>query len=145
MEQVPMNLEAIRSTWVAFEQTSGLGPIRDEAHYARMVELADALIDTQQAGEDKALSGLFALVCELIGDYDNRHYALPSAPPREVLRFLMQQHGLRQSDLPDIGSQGVVSEILSGRRMLNARQIAALAARFGVGADAFLEPATDRH
>ena len=145
MEQIPMNLDAIRNTWAAFEQASGLGPIRDAAHYTRMVELADALIDSQQTGEDRPLSGLFALVCELIGDYDNRHHTLLPAPPREVLRFLMQQHDLRQSDLPEIGSQGVVSEILSGRRMLNARQIAALAARFGVGADAFLEPAADTH
>ena len=53
----------------------------------------------------------------------------------------MEQHGLSQSDLPEIGSQGVVSETLAGRRMLNARQIAALVARFGVSADLFIEPA----
>ncbi|MFA7391115.1 MAG: helix-turn-helix domain-containing protein [Pigmentiphaga sp.] len=56
-----------------------------------------------------------------------------------VLQFLMEQHGLKQSDLSEVGSQSVVSQILSGRRMLNARQVAALAARFGVGADVFLE------
>ena len=58
-----------------------------------------------------------------------------------MLRFLMEQHGLSQSDLPEIGSQGVVSEILSGRRLLNARQITVLVARFGVSADLFIEPA----
>ena len=46
--------------------------------------------------------------------------------------------GLRQSDLPEIGSQGVVSEVLSGKRDLNARQIRALSERFGVGPAAFL-------
>jgi HTH-type transcriptional regulator/antitoxin HigA len=55
-----------------------------------------------------------------------------------MLRFLMDQHGLTQSDLPEIGSQGVVSEILSGKRELNVRQIRALTERFGIGADAFL-------
>ncbi len=30
--------------------------------------------------------------------------------------YLMEEHGLRQSDLPEIGSQGVVSEILNGKR-----------------------------
>lgn len=147
MEQEPMslNLETIRNTWAAFEQASGLGPIRDDAHYTRMVELADALTESGQAGEDGALSNLFAVVCELIGDYDDRHFPLPAIPPREMLRFLMEQHGLKQSDLPEVGTQSVVSEILSGRRMLNARQIAALAARFGVGADVFLEPAISPH
>jgi HTH-type transcriptional regulator / antitoxin HigA len=50
----------------------------------------------------------------------------------------MRQHGLTQSNLPEIGSQGVVSEILSGKRELNVRQVRALARRFGVAADAFL-------
>ncbi len=31
----------------------------------------------------------------------------------------MEQHGLKQGDMPDIGSQGVVSELLSGKRELN--------------------------
>jgi len=38
-----------------------------------------------------------------------------------------------------VGNQSVVSQILSGRRLLNARQIAALAQRFGIGADALLD------
>jgi HTH-type transcriptional regulator / antitoxin HigA len=44
----------------------------------------------------------------------------------------MESHGLKQSDLPEIGSQGVVSEVMRGRRELNVRQIRALAQRFGV-------------
>ena len=41
----------------------------------------------------------------------------------EVLRSLMEAHGLTQSELPEIGSQGVVSEILSGERELNIHHI----------------------
>lgn len=48
------------------------------------------------------------------------------------------QHGLRQSDLPEIGSQGVVSEILVGKRELNIRQVRALSERFGVSAATFI-------
>jgi HTH-type transcriptional regulator/antitoxin HigA len=39
---------------------------------------------------------------------------------------------LRQSDWPEIGSQGVVSEILNGKRELNVRQIRETARRFRV-------------
>lgn len=134
-----MNLNMIRSTWTAFENASGIGPIRDTDHYARMVALADALIDSGQAGDGGELAGLFGVVCELIADYDRQHYPVPDASPRDVLRFLMQQHGLTQADLPEVGNQSVVSQILSGRRLLNARQIAALVARFGIGADALIE------
>ena len=44
----------------------------------------------------------------------------------------MEEHDLTQSDLPEVGSQGVVSEILGGKRALNVRQIRALSERFGV-------------
>ena len=56
---------------------------------------------------------------------------VPEAAPRPVLRFLMEQHGLEQSDLSEeIGGQSVVSEILEGKREINARQAKALAAVF---------------
>jgi len=128
-----MNLNAIRASWQALRNTTGIGPIDDA--------LADALVDSGLAGEDGELSGLFALVSGLIADYDETHHNLPPASPNDMLRFFMEQHGLKQADLPEIGSQGVVSELLSGRRMFNARQIAALVARFGVSADVFIEPA----
>ena len=41
----------------------------------------------------------------------------------KTLNALMMEHDLKQSDLTEIGSQGVVSEILSDRRQLNVRQI----------------------
>jgi HTH-type transcriptional regulator/antitoxin HigA len=51
----------------------------------------------------------------------------------------MEQHGLKQADLrKEIGTQGVVSEILSGNRQINARQAKALAKRFGVSPAVFL-------
>ena len=72
----------------------------------------------------------------LIEKYDDEHYDLPDASPVDLLRFLMEEHGLHQGNC-QIGSQGMVSEILSGRRQLNVRQIQKLAARFGVEPSAF--------
>jgi HTH-type transcriptional regulator/antitoxin HigA len=51
----------------------------------------------------------------------------------------MEQHGLSQSGLPDVGNQSVISMLLSGTRQLNVRQINALSKRFGVPAGVFLE------
>ena len=75
----------------------------------------------------------------LIEAYDQEHHRLPEASGVEVLRFLMKEHSLTQKDLREIGSQGVVSEVLASRRRLNVRQIQALAARFGVDPGAFIE------
>ncbi|MFY0104116.1 helix-turn-helix domain-containing protein, partial [Acinetobacter baumannii] len=74
----------------------------------------------------------------LIAEYDDKHFPLQQVSPIEVLQFLMEQHQLTQSDLPEIGSQGVVSEILRGKRDLNLRQVKALAERFGVGPAVFI-------
>ena len=58
--------------------------------------------------------------------------------PIETLKMLMAEHGLKQTDLPGIGSQGVVSEILSGKRRLNMRQIKYLSNRFRVPPAVFM-------
>ena len=50
----------------------------------------------------------------------------------------MDEHGLSQADLPEVGSQGVVSEVLRGRRQINVRQVRALSERFGVSAAVFV-------
>ena len=50
----------------------------------------------------------------------------------------MKEHGLKQSDLSEIGSQGVISEILSGKRQLNIRQIKMLSQRFKVSPAVFV-------
>jgi HTH-type transcriptional regulator / antitoxin HigA len=113
--------------------------IRNEREYEQSVARLDALVD--QVG-DKPQDPRYRQIetlSVLIEAYDREHHSLPEASGLEVLRFLMEQHGLKQGDLPEIGSQGVVSEVLAGRRRLNVRQIQALAARFGVEARAFLD------
>jgi HTH-type transcriptional regulator/antitoxin HigA len=55
-----------------------------------------------------------------------------------LVRFLMDQHELRQADLPEIGPQSVVSEILSGRRELTLTHIRGLAKRFNLNPATFL-------
>lgn len=55
-----------------------------------------------------------------------------------MLRYMMREHGLTQSELPGVGAQSVVSEILSGKRQLNLRQIRWLAERFKVSMETFI-------
>jgi HTH-type transcriptional regulator / antitoxin HigA len=73
------------------------------------------------------------LLTLLIEHYEEEHYAIPKASPIEVLKFLLEQHSLKQRDLAaDLGGESVVSEILSGRRKLNATHIERLSVRFHV-------------
>ena len=82
--------------------------------------------------------GLVDIVGDLIEDYEVEHHPLTPATGLQALKFLINQHGLKQGDLADIGSQGVVSEILAGKRELNIRQVRALDERFGVSAATFV-------
>ena len=85
------------------------------------------------------MSSLLEIVATLIEQYESKSTLIENAEPRAVLSYLMEQHELTQTDLrAEIGSQGVVSEILSGKREINARQAKALAERFGVSAAVFL-------
>lgn len=70
----------------------------------------------------------------LIAAYDETHYPAPPVSPLNLLRFLMEQHRLSASALPELGSQAVVDDILSGKRELYLRQVKALATRFKVPA-----------
>lgn len=114
-----------------------LTPPQTEADYDAMVAILDELLDEIGGAEGHPLAALAAQMGGLISAYDSEHFPIPDAPGHEVLRFLMQEHGLRQEDLPEIGPQSVVSEILAGKRQLNVRHIRALAARFNVPADVF--------
>ena len=129
----------IAHAWGVLHSALGLSDrIRSEAQYRRLVDFAESVADTLPDDADEPVWGLIEIITDQINDYETRHYPMPEASGADMLRFFMDQHGLKQSDLAEIGSQGVVSEILAGRRDLNLRQIRALAARFGVSVAAFV-------
>lgn len=115
-----------------------LGTLRTKKDYARASAMLDAILDEIGEDEKHPLAELADALSVFVEKYEAEHVRIPEAKPAGVLRFLMQQHDLRQSDLPEIGSQGVVSEVLAGRRELNARQIKRLARRFGVSPAVFV-------
>ena len=129
-----MNLEHINERFAAFSSAAHLGEADG------LTALMDAVVESGQAGPGGAYEQLFLLLADLMEARDRREAppALPDVSPAQALRFLMEQHGLTQSQVPEVGSQSVVSQVLSGHRQLNVRQITALCQRFGVGAGLFI-------
>jgi HTH-type transcriptional regulator / antitoxin HigA len=115
-----------------------LGNLRTKKEYERAIKMLDAILDEIGEDEKHPLAELADAISVFVEKYEAEHAPFPTGKPSEVLRFLMRQHELRQSDLPEIGSQGVVSEIPAGRRDLNTRQIRGLAERFGVSPAVFV-------
>jgi HTH-type transcriptional regulator / antitoxin HigA len=104
-----------------------------EAAVAQLNDLIDEVGDNPRDPRYRFIDTLSVL----IEAYDEEHHKIADLSAAEMLRFLMGQHGLSQGDLPEIGSQGVVSEVLRGKRDLNVRQIRALSERFHLSPEAF--------
>ncbi len=110
----------------------------NEKEYNRAVHLLDELIDTVGEDEKHPSASLMEILAIVIENYENQHYREPEGSPDESLKHLMEEHGIKQSDLKEIGSQGVVSEVLNGKRTLNMRQVKLLAKRFNVSPAVFI-------
>ena len=104
-----------------------------DAAVARLNELVDEVGDNPRDPRYRLIDTLSVL----IEAYDDEHHEIPEVSGIDLLKFLMEQHGLAQGDLPEVGTQGVVSDILDGRRALNVRQIAGLSKRFNLPPGAF--------
>lgn len=131
----------ITPAWRSFQQVLPvrLAPIRNEAQHQALSDLLNELIEIVGDDEEHELVDLLDLVGQLVADYEDRQHPIPDAEPREVLRFLMEQQGLKQGDLTEeVGGQSVVSDILNGKREINIRQAKALGERFGVSATVFI-------
>jgi HTH-type transcriptional regulator / antitoxin HigA len=104
-------------------------------------ELARALVDQLWDSHDAADLARLEAQARLIAAYEERKW--PCRPPRiaDLIRHLMDQHGLSRADMvPILGTPSRVSEILSGKKGLSMAMVQRLRARFRVPADLLLPP-----
>ena len=115
-----------------------LSTLDSEEQYNKAVKLLDELIDEVSENGNLLIESLIDTLGTLIKDYEDRNIPEPEEDPIGCLKFLMEEHDLKPGDLQEIGNQGVVSEILNGRRQLNVRQIKALSHKFNVSPAVFI-------
>lgn len=134
-----MSVNELLTSWETINTALGLsGPVRDNAHYAELLAFVDEVFEKFGHDDRHPIFTLVSLVAERIREYEDRQHPWPdSATPAGCLAFLMESHGLNQKGLPEVGTQSVVSEILSGKRSINLRQASALARRFAVPMEVF--------
>jgi antitoxin component HigA of HigAB toxin-antitoxin module len=89
---------------------------------------------------------LMDLVANLIENNERHRWPMKreTCSPRELLAFLMEENGLKQADLSDIGPQSNVSAILAGRAGPSEPTLAALHSRVSQDSSASLRPAPRR-
>jgi HTH-type transcriptional regulator / antitoxin HigA len=107
----------------------------EEENERCIAELESLLTKSDRTPEELQLAELLTL---LIEDFEDKHYALPTASPLEIVRHLMDVNGLRQVDLKDVfGSTSVVSEVLNGKRDFSKAHIDRLSKRFHISPEIF--------
>jgi HTH-type transcriptional regulator / antitoxin HigA len=111
--------------------------IDSAAELARARALVDRLWDSEEPDDIARL----AAQARLIAAYEESQW--PHRPPRtaELIRHLMEQHGLTRADMvPILGTPSRVSEVLAGKKELSMAMVQRLRARFKIPADLLLPP-----
>jgi HTH-type transcriptional regulator/antitoxin HigA len=111
--------------------------IDSDAELARARALVEMLWDSENPGDIARLQAQ----ARLIAAYEEGRR--PRRPPStaELIRHLMDQHGLTRADMtPILGTPSRVSEVLSGKKELSMAMVQRLRARFRVPADVLIPP-----
>jgi HTH-type transcriptional regulator/antitoxin HigA len=112
--------------------------IETEKEYERLLAEVKKLLrkgERISAEEEKLLD----LMSVLIENYEDEHHPIPDAPPHAVLQMLMEDRNLRQKDRVHLlGSSGVASEAINGKRSISKTQAKALGKFFNVSPELFI-------
>jgi HTH-type transcriptional regulator / antitoxin HigA len=141
MKQIDMRVpepQAILQAWMPFKQTIGVTSVHNQEEYAQATATIDVLLDEIGDNENHPLADVLDYLSDQIKAYEEEYFSIPKAKPYDVLRFLMDQHGLRQEDLGDCAPQSRISEILAGKRSISKEIAKRFARQFNVHADIFL-------
>jgi len=130
--------QAILRAWMPFKQLIGVTSVHSAEDYAQASATIAALLDEVGDNENHPLAEVLDYLADQVKAYEDENFQIPQAQPSEVLRFLMEQHDLKQDDLGDCAPQNRISDMLSGKRAISKEIAKRLAQRFHVRADVFL-------
>jgi HTH-type transcriptional regulator / antitoxin HigA len=103
--------------------------IETEDEYDRFLAVAQMLMH-KRIDRNSEETALLMLIVKLIEDYESIHHNLndwEKSTPNELLRHIMTVSGTRNVDLIGIiGSSGVVSEVVNGKRTISKEQAKSL-------------------
>ena len=96
------------------------------------------LMEIFHAKEKTAEFDELDMLLVLVKDYDDKHYHLPELDALEVIKYKMEEMGMKAKELePIIGSKGHVSAILSGKREITLKMAQKLKNYFNIPAEVF--------
>lgn len=111
--------------------------IETEEEYERVLKVVEQLtFKKNRTTEEQALHKLLVILVEA---YETQNYPMDQSLPHEILQHIMEASDTRQADLVGIiGSSGVVSEVVNGKRSISKAQAKALGDYFKVSPSLFI-------
>jgi len=113
-------------------------PLHDETDYRNALSVLDAMAGFEMNSDQE---DYFEAVATFVEKYEARHHALDAADltPAELLRSLMDEHGMSESDLGRLlGDRSLGHRVLHGERELSKAHIRTLAEHFSLDPGALL-------
>ncbi|WP_017315574.1 helix-turn-helix domain-containing protein [Mastigocladopsis repens] len=111
--------------------------ITTEEEYDRALQTVEKLMINKKRTPEQ--TALLQLLVTLIEDHENKFYPIPLSSAHAVLAHLIEVKGIKQVDLVGIlGSKGVVSEVINGKRSISKAQAKALGEFFNVSPALFI-------
>jgi HTH-type transcriptional regulator / antitoxin HigA len=112
--------------------------IRSEAENENALAVVEMLMHRENRSPEE--DELYDLLITLIEKFEREYYSPgDNSHPRSMLLFLMEQKDIKQLDLVGIiGSKGIVSEVVNGKREISKAQAKALGDFFQVDPGVFI-------
>lgn len=133
---IPGSNQADEAEYRSLVRTFPPRVIHDEAQLEateQQIENLLALLERTEAQE-----AYLDLLSTLVQEWEANNVDIPPLPAVEVVKFLCEMHGVPQRALvPIFGTASIVSEVLAGKRELQRKHIAGLAAFFHVSPAVF--------
>ncbi|MEG4965778.1 transcriptional regulator [Microcoleus sp. B6-A1] len=132
-----MNITIEKTAYGQLLAKSQPKPILNEEDYSVAEAEFNALMSQEELTvEEETLLDLWAL---LIEQYESKYYPIPQATPQDILLHLIEDREIKQVELVGvIGSKGVVSEVVNGKRAISKAQAKALGEFFNVNPSLFI-------
>lgn len=111
--------------------------ITTEAEYDRALEVVENLMACKNRTPEQ--TAILQLLVTLIEEFETKHYPIEQSSPQAILEHLMDAQKIKQADLVGlIGSKGVISEVVNGKRAISKAQAKALGDFFHVSPALFI-------
>ena len=127
-----------RDRYLELVRAFPLRPLRSDEDLDRAIAVIDSLIDRDDLDEGE--EDYLDVLGDIVERYETEHHPMPPVSDAAMLRHLIESRETTQSTVAaETGiAVSTISEILTGKRGLNRRHIAALARYFHVSPAVFI-------